>query len=104
MNCLHGGCVGWGTLPDSACVFRVCVVNHGLFLWRHREGACCNAVQVQAFRDVLRADHDIPCTIRQEKGQDIAGACGQLVIDHKSGATKGLEDIEEVAARLMAVR
>lgn len=61
-------------------------------------------VQVQAFRDVLRSEHDIPCTIRQEKGQDISGACGQLVIDHKSGAAKGLEDIEEVAARLMAVR
>jgi len=61
-------------------------------------------LQVQAFRDVLRCAHDIPCTIRQEKGQDIAGACGQLVIDHKTGAAKGLEDIEEIAARLMTVR
>eukprot|EP00892_Ulva_mutabilis_P003910 jgi/Ulvmu1/1891/UM012_0048.1 len=60
--------------------------------------------RVQAFRDVLRSEHDIPCTIRQEKGQDIAGACGQLVIDHKNGAAKGLEDIEEIAARLMTVR
>lgn len=41
------------------------------------------------------------CTIRQEKGQEISGACGQLVVDYKSGTVaKGVADIEEVASLL----
>jgi hypothetical protein len=60
-------------------------------------------VQCDAFRSILRDEFDMPCTIRQEKGSDIAGACGQLAIDHKSSNLKGILDIEEVAARLLAV-
>jgi hypothetical protein len=58
-------------------------------------------MQVEAFREVLRCEFKMPCTIRQEKGQEISGACGQLVIDHKSGRVKGLADIEEIASRLL---
>ena len=60
-------------------------------------------VQCDAFRAILRDEFNMPCTIRQEKGSDIAGACGQLAIDHKSPHVKGILDIEEVAARLLAV-
>eukprot|EP00798_Chlamydomonas_sp_ICE-L_P021606 gene21606-28606_t len=35
---------------------------------------------VTQFQSTLRIKHGIPTTVRQEKGQDIAGACGQLVI------------------------
>jgi hypothetical protein len=31
---------------------------------------------------VLRYQYGVSCTIRQEKGQDISGACGQLVLEH----------------------
>jgi hypothetical protein len=40
---------------------------------------------VAAFRDAVRA-HGLSVTVRQEKGQDISGACGQLVIDAASAA------------------
>lgn len=60
-------------------------------------------VQCDAFRAILREEYATPCTIRQEKGSDIAGACGQLAIDHASPNVKGILDIEEVAARLVAV-
>jgi adenine C2-methylase RlmN of 23S rRNA A2503 and tRNA A37 len=60
--------------------------------------------QVRKFQKVLRQDFGIACTVRQEKGQEILGACGQLVVQTKSGpgAIKGLADIEEVAARLLS--
>lgn len=61
------------------------------------------AVQCDAFRGILREEFNMPCTIRQEKGSDIAGACGQLAIDHKNPNLKSVLDIEEVAARLLAV-
>lgn len=57
--------------------------------------------RLQAFQMVLREEFDMHCTVRQEKGQEISGACGQLVIDHAGSRSKGLGDIEEVAARLM---
>lgn len=61
------------------------------------------AVQVQQFHQILRNDFQIPCTIRQEKGQDISGACGQLVIEYKDGGMqKNISDIEEVTARLLS--
>lgn len=58
-------------------------------------------MQVQAFQRVLRERFGMHCTIRQEKGQEISGACGQLVVDYKSGhVAKGVADIEEVASLL----
>lgn len=58
------------------------------------------------FLSVLRGpEYGIFSTVRQEKGQDISGACGQLVIQ-SSGVAKvregggcpgGLRDIEELA-------
>jgi adenine C2-methylase RlmN of 23S rRNA A2503 and tRNA A37 len=60
-------------------------------------------VQCDAFRSVLKDEFNMPCTIRQEKGSDIAGACGQLAIDHKNSNVKTVLDIEEVASRLLAV-
>lgn len=59
--------------------------------------------QVHSFHDILRRDFDLPCTVRQEKGQEIAGACGQLVVDRGScGPARGVSDIEELAGRLAA--
>ena len=55
--------------------------------------------RLTAFKTVVKG-YGLPCTIRQEKGQEIAGACGQLVIQH-SGATKTMQDIEEIASRLI---
>lgn len=34
-----------------------------------------------AFHAILRHQYGVNCTIRQEKGQDISGACGQLVLE-----------------------
>ncbi len=41
--------------------------------------------QVRAFAGILTAA-GIPCTIRIERGQDIAAACGQLKIAHEPGS------------------
>ncbi len=41
--------------------------------------------QVHAFAQVL-IDAHIPCTVRIERGQDIAAACGQLTIAHEPGS------------------
>lgn len=35
---------------------------------------------VEAFQRILREEYGVPSTIRQEKGSDVAAACGQLVI------------------------
>ena len=55
--------------------------------------------QLQTFHAALRHRFRIPCTIRQEKGSDIAGACGQLVIGQQTGPGLGtsgaLKDIED---------
>uniref|UniRef100_A0A383VBW3 Radical SAM core domain-containing protein n=1 Tax=Tetradesmus obliquus TaxID=3088 RepID=A0A383VBW3_TETOB len=66
---------------------------------------------VEGFQRILRSSYGLHCTIRQEKGQDISGACGQLVIQHaqqaggcsseaagSSSSTGGLKDIEELVA------
>lgn len=69
--------------------------------------------RVQQFQQVVRSQYGLHCTIRQEKGQDISGACGQLVIEHGvnsqqhtqcngpaaagSGTAAGVRDIEELA-------
>eukprot|EP01026_Neomeris_dumetosa_P039356 TRINITY_DN3228_c0_g1_i3.p2 TRINITY_DN3228_c0_g1~~TRINITY_DN3228_c0_g1_i3.p2 ORF type:complete len:235 (-),score=29.00 TRINITY_DN3228_c0_g1_i3:140-844(-) len=46
--------------------------------------------QVCKFQNIVRFEFGVPCTIRKEKGRDIAGACGQLVV------SKEVSDIEEV--------
>lgn len=33
------------------------------------------------FRTIVKTEYGLPCTVRKEKGQDISGACGQLVIE-----------------------
>lgn len=37
---------------------------------------------VQGFQQILRGEYNIRTTIRQQMGQDISGACGQLVVNH----------------------
>jgi adenine C2-methylase RlmN of 23S rRNA A2503 and tRNA A37 len=58
-------------------------------------------VQVRAFRAAL-FDRGVPCTVRQDKGAEISGACGQLAVATGRGAhpAKGVADIEEAFARL----
>lgn len=48
--------------------------------------------RVASFQAILRGVYGMHATVRQEKGSDIAGACGQLVIDHaaaKKVASRG---------------
>ena len=45
------------------------------------------------FHGIVRNEYGLPCTVRQEKGQDIAGACGQLVIE---AGKRNAADIEDV--------
>jgi len=47
-----------------------------------------------AFRDVLVAA-GVRCTVRREKGQDLAAACGQLVVGG-AGGKRQLADIEDL--------
>lgn len=42
-----------------------------------------------AFHSILRYQYGVNCTIRAEKGQDISGACGQLVLEHGGAAGGG---------------
>jgi adenine C2-methylase RlmN of 23S rRNA A2503 and tRNA A37 len=71
---------------------------------------------VVEFQAVLINEYRMHCTVRQEKGQDISGACGQLVVEHNlskasscgqqtgggagaaGGASGGVKDIEELGA------
>lgn len=52
---------------------------------------------VAAFRDITFLKYGVPTTIRQEKGQEISGACGQLVVKD------ALADIEDLAGTVSAV-
>ncbi len=38
------------------------------------------------FQAVLKLEYGLACTVRQEKGQDVAAACGQLVLQQQVGA------------------
>lgn len=63
-----------------------------------------------AFQRILKEKYGLPSTLRQEKGQDVAAACGQLVLEHggrddngssngKSVGTcseKGVADVEDL--------
>eukprot|EP01018_Ginkgo_biloba_P002994 Gb_20216 [translate_table: standard] len=62
---------------------------------------------VESFQKVLRGIYKIRTTVRQEMGQDISGACGQLVVDRSdnklsvnmqhSGKTEEIPDIEDLS-------
>ncbi|KAF5830020.1 hypothetical protein DUNSADRAFT_15164 [Dunaliella salina] len=41
------------------------------------------------FQSIVRSNYHVPTTVRQEKGQDIAGACGQLALEKAASAQKG---------------
>jgi len=69
--------------------------------------------RVKRFHSVLRSEYGLPCTVRQEKGQDISGACGQLVVEQRSaehrtstasdsaaGTNRAVRDIEELFPRV----
>ena len=75
--------------------------------------AAPDADRVKRFHSILRTEYGLPCTVRQEKGQDISGACGQLVVEQRSagnrtspapgksaGGTRAVRDIEELLPRL----
>ncbi|KAL4539433.1 hypothetical protein Ndes2437B_g02191 [Nannochloris sp. 'desiccata'] len=61
-----------------------------------------------AFQRILKETYGLPSTLRQEKGQDVAAACGQLVLEHGgrggsgtsiggcSGNEKGVADVEDL--------
>lgn len=55
---------------------------------------------VKKFQKVLRGVYSIRTTVRQEMGQDIAGACGQLVVslpdERSAGGATLLSDIEDL--------
>lgn len=53
---------------------------------------------ITSFQKVLRGLYGIRTTIRQEMGQDIAGACGQLVISQSVKQIPKVTDIEELCA------
>lgn len=56
--------------------------------------------KVLIFQKVLRGTYNIRTTIRKEMGQDISGACGQLVVSLPSRSsgkqTSILPDIEDL--------
>jgi len=62
--------------------------------------------RAQALQQLLRGTYGISTTVRAEKGVDISGACGQLVVSAAAagdacggGGHRGLRDIEELAVR-----
>lgn len=56
--------------------------------------------KVKYFQKVLREKYNIRTTVRKEMGQDINGACGQLVVSEQgrivAGSTGLLTDIEDL--------
>lgn len=56
--------------------------------------------KVKCFQRVLREKYNIRTTVRKEMGQDISGACGQLVVNQGDGKSAGnaglLADIEDL--------
>ncbi|CAI6012013.1 unnamed protein product, partial [Closterium sp. NIES-65] len=49
----------------------------------------------EAFQKVLRGNYGLRTTIRREKGNDIAGACGQLAVKALKGGNLGESQLEE---------
>ena len=56
--------------------------------------------KVARFQKILRGTYGIRTTVRKEMGQDISGACGQLVVNQPSKSSMGsaglLTDIEDL--------
>lgn len=56
--------------------------------------------KVKYFQKVLREKYNIRTTVRKEMGQDINGACGQLVVSEQdkllATSTAPLTDIEDL--------
>ncbi|ONH91927.1 hypothetical protein PRUPE_8G144200 [Prunus persica] len=59
-----------------------------------------NEEKVSSFQKILRGTYGIRTTVRKEMGQDISGACGQLVVNKSSiENTVLLTDIEDLQVR-----
>lgn len=59
--------------------------------------------QVDQFAKICMSEPYLVHTrVRQEKGQDIAGACGQLAVVNKKAEEKKLSDLEDSGAELSA--
>jgi len=56
---------------------------------------------INAFHRIMSKEYGVPTTVRFEKGQDINGACGQLVVakSNSNESTRLLGDIEDLMAR-----
>lgn len=52
--------------------------------------------KVVKFQRILRGTYKIRTTIRKQMGQDISGACGQLVVKKSSCSSDILTDIEDL--------
>ena len=55
--------------------------------------------KVSIFQKILRGTYNIRTTVRKQMGQDISGACGQLVVnlpDKSRGNVEPLTDIEDL--------
>lgn len=59
--------------------------------------------KVSKFQKILRGTYNIRTTIRKEMGQDISGACGQLVLNQPSKSSvensHPVSDIEDLCIR-----
>lgn len=49
--------------------------------------------EVETFLTILKNEYNLPATIRQEKGQDVAAACGQLVVQTGIKCGNDVEDL-----------
>ncbi|CAL0332103.1 unnamed protein product [Lupinus luteus] len=52
--------------------------------------------KVSNFQKIMRGTYNIRTTVRKQMGQDINGACGQLVVNNSPGNTHPLTDIEDL--------
>ncbi|KAL6494644.1 hypothetical protein OROGR_031444 [Orobanche gracilis] len=55
-----------------------------------------NDQKVVRFQRILRGTYNIRTTVRKQMGQDISGACGQLVVKKSSTSAELLTDIEDL--------
>lgn len=59
--------------------------------------------KVSSFQKILRGSYNIRTTVRKQMGQDISGACGQLVVNlpdkMSAKSTPPVTDIEDLCIR-----
>lgn len=55
---------------------------------------------VVKFQQILRGTYNIRTTIRKQMGQDIMGACGQLVVSLPAKGSSSITDIEDLLIRV----